>query len=137
MTEIRFESEKELIEGIKQSQVYKEFSSKYLGPKIDREKKLFGCWLNIEASIREKYSIKYLIPPTWVRIDRPPIIVPHSELWHAGRWKGTLIKTFKIGITPYGILIKGFRKSKLKILSNVPGETLFVIESEYKNRPQV
>jgi hypothetical protein len=37
------------------------------------------------------------------------------------RWKGTLIKTFKIGITPYGILIKGFRKSKLKILSNVPG----------------
>jgi hypothetical protein len=33
MTEIRFESEKELIEGIKQSQVYKEFSSKYLGLK--------------------------------------------------------------------------------------------------------
>ncbi len=41
MTEIRFESEKELIEGINQSQVYKEFSSKYLGPKIDGEKKAF------------------------------------------------------------------------------------------------
>ena len=41
MTEIRFESEKELIEGIKQSQAYKEFSSKYLGAKIDREKKAF------------------------------------------------------------------------------------------------
>jgi len=41
MTEIRFESEKELIEGVKQSQVYKEFSSKYLGPKIDRERKAF------------------------------------------------------------------------------------------------
>jgi hypothetical protein len=41
MTEIRFESEKEFIEGIKQSQVYKEFSSKYLGLKIDREKKAF------------------------------------------------------------------------------------------------
>ena len=33
MTDIRFESEEELIEGIKQS-VCKEFSSKYLGPKI-------------------------------------------------------------------------------------------------------
>lgn len=38
MTEIRFDSEKELLEGIKQSQVYKEFASRYLGPKIDREK---------------------------------------------------------------------------------------------------
>lgn len=38
MSEIRFDSEKELVEGIKQSQVYKDFSSKYIGPKIDREK---------------------------------------------------------------------------------------------------
>ena len=51
MTEIRFESEKELIEGIKQSQVYKEFLSKYLGPKIDREKKAFRSLAELRGQL--------------------------------------------------------------------------------------
>jgi 5-methylcytosine-specific restriction enzyme B len=38
MSEIRFDSEQELVEGIKQSQVYEEFATKHLGHKIEREK---------------------------------------------------------------------------------------------------
>jgi MoxR-like ATPase len=38
MSKIRFDSEQELVEGIKQSQVYEEFTTKYLGHKLEREK---------------------------------------------------------------------------------------------------
>ena len=38
MSEIRFDSEKELVEGIKQSQAYREFVTRGLGHKIEREK---------------------------------------------------------------------------------------------------
>jgi len=57
MTDIRVDNEKELVEEIKQSKAYKEFKSKQLQPKIDREK---DAWQLLEK-YRGQYTREVLI----------------------------------------------------------------------------
>jgi len=51
-----FNNENELIEGLRQSQVYKEFRSKYLQHKIDREK---AAWQVLNEN-RGQYTMQIL-----------------------------------------------------------------------------